>query len=130
MTVQGFNKPFIPIYSRLHSANRQLPTICYICFMEVTDALVDKLADLARLRFDDAEKDVIKNDLQRMIRFVEKLNSLDTANVKPLLHMSESVNVLREDEVRGSISRDEGLKNAALHDGKFFKVPKVITKQV
>ena len=42
--------------------------------MEVNDALIDNLANLARLQFDDAEKEEIKKDLQRMITFVEKLN--------------------------------------------------------
>ncbi|WP_276500727.1 Asp-tRNA(Asn)/Glu-tRNA(Gln) amidotransferase subunit GatC [Terrimonas pollutisoli] len=96
--------------------------------MEVNDALVEKLANLARLKFNDAEKQEIKNDLQRMIVFVEKLNELDLENVKPMLHMSEEVNVLRDDEVKGSVSRDEALKNAPSHDEKFFKVPKVIKK--
>ena len=96
--------------------------------MEVNDAMVDKLAHLARLKFNDAEKVEIKTDLQRMISFVEKLNELDLEGVEPLLHMSDEVNVLREDEVKGSITREEALKNAPLHDDSFFKVPKVIKK--
>jgi len=96
--------------------------------MVVNEALVDKLANLARLKFDEIEKQSIKNDLLKMIQFVEKLNELDTAGVEPLLHMSGNVNVLRADEVKGSISREAGLKNAAVHDEYFFKVPKVIKK--
>jgi aspartyl-tRNA(Asn)/glutamyl-tRNA(Gln) amidotransferase subunit C len=96
--------------------------------MEVNDALVDKLANLSRLQFNATEKEAIKKDLQRMIQFVEKLNELDTTGVEPLLHMSEQVNILREDEVQGSISREEGLQNAPVHDEQFFKVPKVIKK--
>ena len=94
--------------------------------MEVNDAMVEKLAHLSRLRFDDTEKQEIKNDLQRMIAFVEKLNELDLEGVKPMLFMSDEINVLREDEIKGSISREEALKNAPLHDGQFFKVPKVL----
>jgi aspartyl-tRNA(Asn)/glutamyl-tRNA(Gln) amidotransferase subunit C len=94
--------------------------------MEVNDALVEKLARLARLKFDAMEKAEIRNDLQRMIVFVEKLNELNLDNTPPLLHMSEEVNVFREDEVKGSVSRELALKNAALHDEEFFKVPKVI----
>ena len=94
--------------------------------MEVNDALVDKLAHLSRLQFNVTEKSEIKNDLQRMISFVDKLNELDIANTEPLLFMTDEVNVLREDEVKGSISREDGLKNAPEHDGQFFKVPKVI----
>jgi aspartyl-tRNA(Asn)/glutamyl-tRNA(Gln) amidotransferase subunit C len=96
--------------------------------MEVNDALIEKLAHLSRLKFDDAEKAAIKNDLQSMISFVEKLNELDTTGVEPLIHMSENINVLREDEVKGSITQEEALKNAPLHDDRFFKVPKVIKK--
>lgn len=96
--------------------------------MEVNDALVDKLAHLSRLQFNGDEKQEIKNDLQRMIAFVEKLNELNLEGVEPLLHMSDDVNVLREDEVKGSISREDALKNAPGHDEQFFKVPKVIRK--
>lgn len=96
--------------------------------MEVNDAMVEKLANLSRLRFDESQKEGIKADLQRMIQFVEKLNELDTTGVEPLLHMSDNVNVLREDEVKGSIERKEALKNAPVQDGIFFKVPKVIKK--
>jgi len=96
--------------------------------MEVNDALVEKLANLSMLHFDETEKASIKKDLERMISFVEKLNELDTSGVAPLLHLSDNVNVLREDEVKGSISREEGLRNAAVHDGTFFKTPKVIKK--
>ena len=109
-------------------ANRRLPTKTYICRMEVNDALVDKLAHLARLKFDASEKEEIKKDLQKMIAFVEKLNELDTTGVEPLLHMSDEINVLRQDEIKGSISREDALKNAPLHDEQFFKVPKVIRK--
>lgn len=97
--------------------------------MEVNTALVEKLANLSRLKFDDTQKESIKADLQRMIQFVEKLNELDTTGVEPLLHMSDNVNILRADEVKGSIERTEGLKNAPVQDGVFFKVPKVIKKK-
>jgi len=98
--------------------------------MEVNDLLVDKLAHLARLKFEASEKEAIKNDLQKMIAFVEKLNELDTTNVAPLLHMTTETNVLREDKIEGSISREEALKNAPSHDEKFFKVPKVLKPPV
>jgi len=96
--------------------------------MEVTGTLVDKLAHLSRLEFNASEKEEIKNDLQRMISFVEKLDELDLEGTEPLLHMSDNVNVLRDDEVKGSITREKKKKNAPAHDEKFFKVPKVIKK--
>jgi len=96
--------------------------------MEVNDALIDNLSNLARLQFDATEKESIKKDLQRMIQFVEKLSELDTTGVAPLLHMSSGTNVLREDLPQGSISREEALALAPATDGVYFEVPKVIRK--
>lgn len=96
--------------------------------MEVTDDLISKLAKLSRLTFDEKEKEEIRNDLQRMIGFVEKLNELNLDDTEPLLFVSNQTNVFREDEVKGSISREDAFKNAPVHDDQFFKVPKVIRK--
>jgi aspartyl-tRNA(Asn)/glutamyl-tRNA(Gln) amidotransferase subunit C len=96
--------------------------------MEVNDALIDKLTGLARLEFNAVEKEEIRKDLQRMILFVEKLGELDTTGVEPLLHMSSETNVLREDILQGSVSREAALASAPATDGTYFKVPKVIRK--
>ena len=95
--------------------------------MMVNDELVDKLAYLARLEFNDLEKTAIKKDLEEMIGFIDKLNELDTTGVEPLLHMSDNINILREDVVQGMISREDAFKNAPLHNEEFFLVPKVIS---
>jgi len=68
--------------------------------MKVDTALIDNLAHLARLEFNDEEKAELQKDLQSMIAFVEKLNEVDTTGVKPLLHMSSEINVLRNDEIK------------------------------
>jgi len=96
--------------------------------MEVNDELVSHLANLSRLHFNEEEKKEIREDLQRMISFVDKLNELDTEGLEPVLHMSSEVNRLRKDEVKGSVTAEEALKNAAGSFGHFFTVPKVIRK--
>src|SRR5687767_15092204 len=96
--------------------------------MEITNELVDKLATLARLRFDNEEREEIKSDLEKMIRFVDKLNELDTTGIEPLTHITGNVNMLREDSVEGMCSKEDALRNAAHKDDNFFKVPKVINK--
>ncbi len=96
--------------------------------MELTNEMIENLAALARLSVTEEEKAGLRKDLEKMIRFVDKLKELDVTNVKPVLHMSDATNVYREDLVQGSISREEGLKNAPDSDGTFFRVPKVIKK--
>ncbi len=94
--------------------------------MEVTDKMIEKVAHLAKLNVPDAEKESLKADLQKMINFVNKLNEVDTTGVEPLLHMSDNINKMREDEVKDALSVTDALKNAPVQDGSFFKVPKVI----
>ena len=96
--------------------------------MEVNDALVENLCKLACLEFDTAGKQEIKKDLQNMIGFVEKLKEVDTSHTEPLLHMTDALNVYREDIVKGSMNKHEALANAPSASDNYFKVPKVIKK--
>jgi aspartyl-tRNA(Asn)/glutamyl-tRNA(Gln) amidotransferase subunit C len=104
--------------------------IPYFClqshFMEVNDSLIEHLCKLANLEFDEAGKQEIKKDLEKMIGFVEKLKAFDVTGVEPLLYMGEETDILREDILEPSISRSDALKNAPLADDQYFKVPRVV----
>jgi aspartyl-tRNA(Asn)/glutamyl-tRNA(Gln) amidotransferase subunit C len=94
--------------------------------MIVDNALIDKLANLSKLEFDEESKEGIKKDLTRMLAFVEQLNELNTDGVEPLIHVNEETNKFREDIVTEELSQKDALKNAPEHDGFYFKVPKVV----
>lgn len=96
--------------------------------MQVNDELVEHLAHLARLEFKAEEKEEIKADLQKILGFCEQLNKVDTEGVEPLIYMTEDTNVLRKDEVKGHLTKQEALQNAPAKDSDYFRVPKVITK--
>jgi len=100
----------------------------FLSDMEVTTALVEKLANLSRLYFTEDEINGYTADLQNMISFVDKLNEVDTSGVNPVLHMGDAVNSLRDDQINGSISREDALLNSPIKDNQFFKVPTVIKK--
>lgn len=97
--------------------------------MQVDDKLIDKLAHLSRLEFENEAKEEIKKDLTRILSFVEKLNELNTDNVEPLVYMTEELNVLRDDEVKQTITQEEALKNAPKRDSDYFRVPRVVEKK-
>ncbi len=98
--------------------------------MEITIKTIDKLANLSKLQFSDVDKIAIKADLEKMVGFIEQLQQVDTTNIEPLLHISDAVNVLRQDTLDGSITREEALLNAPSNDGQYFTVPKVIKKSI
>jgi aspartyl-tRNA(Asn)/glutamyl-tRNA(Gln) amidotransferase subunit C len=97
--------------------------------MRIDKDLVEKIAHLARLQFNETEKVKIEADLNRILDFMETLNEVDTSKVEPLIYMNDEVNVLRKDEVIQTITHEEGLSNAPKKDTDYFRVPKVIEQK-
>jgi aspartyl-tRNA(Asn)/glutamyl-tRNA(Gln) amidotransferase subunit C len=94
--------------------------------MAVTKKDIEKIAELAKLKFSDEELQNFTPQMNEILNYMEKLNELDTENVEPLSHPVEQTNVFREDKLKTSISTGDALKNAPAKDDKHFKVPKVI----
>ncbi len=96
--------------------------------MKIDKVLISKLEKLSRLELSEQERDSIQKDLNEILSMVEKLNEVNTDNVEPLIHISEEEHVLREDEIKHQLSREEALKNAPKQKDGYFLVPKVIEK--
>ena len=96
--------------------------------MTVDDALISRLAKLARLAPTPAQADRLRGDLKNILGMVEKLNELELDAVEPLRYVTGAENVLRPDEVRPHLDRDRALDNAPDADKEegFFRVPRVI----
>ena len=62
--------------------------------MKVNNKLVEHLAHLSRLDFDDDSKEKMKFDFEKMLDFVAKLEEVDTDNVEPLSYMSSELNAV------------------------------------
>jgi aspartyl-tRNA(Asn)/glutamyl-tRNA(Gln) amidotransferase subunit C len=94
--------------------------------MKIDRALLDNIAHLARLEFDEKDADKMMADMNAIVSWVEKLQEVDTTGVEPLTTLSHEINVFREDIPVRTLSREEALANAPDADGEFFRVPKVI----
>ena len=97
--------------------------------MEITNEIIDKLAKLAKLQFKNEQREGIRNDLSKIITFVDKIEELETEGVEPLIHMSQEINVLREDEVKETITQVQALQNAPSKDSDYFKISTVLNKK-
>ncbi|MFH1867450.1 MAG: Asp-tRNA(Asn)/Glu-tRNA(Gln) amidotransferase subunit GatC [Candidatus Omnitrophota bacterium] len=84
------------------------------------------VAELARLKLKPEEEELFASQLNDILKYMDKLNKLDTKDVEPMSHAASLGNVFREDKVKDSLPNSEALKNAPSKEGKFFKVPKVI----
>lgn len=96
--------------------------------MKITDEIVNHIAHLSRLEFKGIDQEAIKNDMEKIIGFMDKLSEVPTQNVEPLIFMSAEVNRLREDIPVVSVTHEEALKNAPKRDSDYFRIPKVLDK--
>ena len=96
--------------------------------MKITDDIVDHIAHLARLEFTGDKKVAIKEDMERIIAFMDKLQEVDTENVDPLIFMNKEINRLRDDKAEVYISQEQALKNGPKTDSDYFRIPKVLSK--
>ena len=94
----------------------------------IDDKLVADLSRLAKLKFNASKAEKMKSDLDKIIGFVDKLSEIDTEVIKPLIYLSKEVNVLRLDEIKHEVSKENALRNAPQKDSDYFKVPTVLRK--
>lgn len=94
--------------------------------MNIDRALLDKIAHLARLEFDEKDAEKMMKDMSAIITWVEKLKEVDTTGVEPLTTMSHEINALREDETTAPLDHNKALASAPSRDADYFRVPKVI----
>jgi aspartyl-tRNA(Asn)/glutamyl-tRNA(Gln) amidotransferase subunit C len=94
--------------------------------MKINKELLDKIAHLARLEFDEKDAAKMMTDMSAIVDWVDKLNEVDTTGVEPLTTMSFEINVMREDEVKEPLEHERALRNAPKKDKDYFRVPKVI----
>lgn len=93
---------------------------------KITKEQVEHVAHLARLTFTDEEIAAFTKDLGDIIDFAESLNELDTEGIEETTHVLDMANVLREDVVKESVSREAALLNAPDQRDGQVKVPKVL----
>jgi aspartyl-tRNA(Asn)/glutamyl-tRNA(Gln) amidotransferase subunit C len=94
--------------------------------MKITRDVIEHVAHLGRLELDSDEVERYTAQLDSILEYMDKLNSLDTTGIEPMTHAIPNVNVFREDAIKESFSVEASVGNAPERKGSFFKVPPVI----
>ena len=94
--------------------------------MSIDKDTVKHISKLARISLNDKKIDSLSKDLSSIIKFIERLNKLNTDNVKPLTSIIDASLKSRKDEIRDGKIRDQILKNSPENNDEFFVVPKVV----
>lgn len=92
--------------------------------MSISLEQIKHLAHLSRLEFSEEELKKMQGDMGKILDFVAQIDALDLSGIEPLTQMSDSVNVMREDQTKGMIQKAEALRNAPDANSDYFRVPK------
>ena len=92
----------------------------------IDDEIMENVCILAKLSLKGRELESSREEMQKMLDYVQKLDELDTEQVPPLTHIFGDVNVFREDVVTNRESRDAMLANAPKVKEGQLQVPKTV----
>ena len=92
--------------------------------MSISLEQIKHLAHLSRLEFSKEELEEMQGDMGKILEFVAQIDALDLEGVEPLTQMSESTDVMRDDQAKGMLPKEEALKNAPDANSDYFRVPK------
>lgn len=94
--------------------------------MSITKDNVLHVAGLARLELSEVEVEKYEAELNDVLKFMDKLNELDTQGIEPTAHVLEINNIFREDIVEESFGVEDILFNAPDREDDYFKVPSIL----
>lgn len=92
----------------------------------ITDEVISYISILAKLELSEEEREAAKEDMSKMLHYIDKLNELDTNEIEPMSHMFSITNVFRKDVEENRENRDAILSNAPQQKDGCFKVPKTL----
>ena len=87
---------------------------------------VAHVAKLARINLTEEETKLFQTQLERVLEYAEKLQTLDLSHVESAAHAVPIFNVFRGDEPRDGLSAEEALRNAPRQANGLFVVTKVV----
>lgn len=86
---------------------------------------VEHVAKLARLALADDEKQKFADQMGKLLDYFNQLNEVNTDNVEPMTQAIPIINVMREDKIVQTFTREELMANAPLEEDGYFKVPRI-----
>lgn len=94
--------------------------------MSVDSDTVRRIAQLSRIRLEEARIEPMREELNAILDFIEQLNEVDTDGVEPMTSVVETKMRLRKDVVNDGNKPGDIVANAPASDDGFFMVPKVV----
>jgi aspartyl-tRNA(Asn)/glutamyl-tRNA(Gln) amidotransferase subunit C len=95
---------------------------------KITNEEVKKVAHLARLELNEDEINNHAEQLEKILKYIQQLERIDTEDVPCTTRAIEVTNVFRKDEKKNSDCTEELLELGPSKEDKYFKVPKILSE--
>ena len=89
----------------------------------ISDEMIEYVGILTKLELSE-EKEQAREDMGRLLSYIDKLGELDTEGVEPMCHVLPIQNVFREDVVTNGDQSRELLGNAPCRRDNMFVAPR------
>lgn len=87
---------------------------------------VNRIAKLARLSFDESQKQKLQQELSAILEYVGQLKELKGKTVAQITDDPDAVNLMRNDVVEELINPEEFLAQAPDREGNYIKVKSIL----
>ena len=94
--------------------------------MSIDNSTVKKIAKLSKLKVDNISENIMRDELNNILDWVNTLQEVDTKDVEPMLSVFNESMPMRDDEVKIYNDQNDILKNAPEKNTGFIVVPKVV----
>jgi len=84
---------------------------------------VKEIADNARINLEEGEAEKFAEEFENILSTFQKLEEIDTEDVEPAFHPTETDPKTREDEVEETLDREEVFQNTENEEDRYFKGP-------
>ena len=92
----------------------------------IDEKMLDHLGVLSKLELKEEERKKTCEDISDMLKYIDKLNELDTEGVDPLVQIIPMENVFRRDKISNKNEKDKMLANAPQKKDGQYVVPRTI----
>lgn len=94
--------------------------------MKIDKALLNKLCDLALLKITPEEEHILQTHLTEILSHFQKINSVDTKGVTPLVNPLKQTLQMREDLLQDFPDKEACLNQTSQRQGRLFKTVPVV----
>lgn len=93
---------------------------------KISKDIIDSLSKLAKINLTKEQEEKYAGEFSSVIGYMDEIKNLNVENIPETSRVSDEGNVLRNDEIKPSLSQEQTLKNSKNTHNGYFLVPQIL----